>query len=49
MKSSHFAENPFGTDFDPEKLLVRLANGESEDSLKVRIEIGPREVPNVLL
>ncbi|EHY60044.1 hypothetical protein HRR83_006402 [Exophiala dermatitidis] len=42
MESKYFDENPIGTDFDPEDLLSRLRNGESEKELKRRIEIGPR-------
>lgn len=40
-----FAENPIGTDFDPEELIRRLEAGEDEKSIKKRIEIGPRGVP----
>jgi hypothetical protein len=37
-----FAENPIGVDIDPVELLGRLRAGESEASLKVRPNIGPR-------
>ena len=37
-----FAENPIGTDFDPEQLIKRLESGEDETTIKKRIEIGPR-------
>lgn len=42
MASKDFAENPIGTDFDPEDLIKRLESGESHASIKKRIEIGPR-------
>ncbi|KIW45779.1 uncharacterized protein PV06_04135 [Exophiala oligosperma] len=45
MESKEFLENPFGTDFDPEHLINRLRSGEHHDSIKKRIEIGPRGVP----
>jgi catechol-2,3-dioxygenase len=46
MKSKFFSENPIGTDFDPEDLIKRLSNGESESILKKRVEIGPRDLPD---
>lgn len=46
MKSKYFAENPIGTDFDPEDYIARLEKGESEKELQKRVEIGPRGVPN---
>lgn len=42
MNSKVFAENPIGTDFDPEDYLVRLSSGTTEEQLKKRVEIGPR-------
>lgn len=45
MASKLFAENPIGTDVDPEDLIIRLKNGESDADLKRRVEIGPRELP----
>lgn len=42
MESKEFAENPIGTDFDPDDLVKRLQSGESHESIKKRIEIGPR-------
>jgi catechol-2,3-dioxygenase len=45
MVSPEYAENPIGTDFDPEDLVGRLQSGESHASIKKRIEIGPRAVP----
>lgn len=47
MSSPAFAENPIGTDVDIEGLIERLKNGESEASLKKRVEIGAREVPDL--
>lgn len=47
MNSKYFAENPIGTDFDPEDYIKRLENGEDENSLKVRVEIGPRGLPDL--
>jgi catechol-2,3-dioxygenase len=44
MKSKYFAENPIGTDFDPEDWIGRLSRGESESVLKKRVEIGPRQL-----
>lgn len=46
MKSKSFAENPIGTDFDPEDFITRLKNGEGDASLKKRKEIGPRGLPS---
>lgn len=48
MSGPYFAENPFGTDFDPEDLIKRLKNGEDEEVLKKRVEIGPRGPPDFL-
>lgn len=47
MNSKFFAENPFGTDVDPEDLITRIKNGESDAELKRRVEIGPRELPSL--
>ncbi|EXJ69169.1 uncharacterized protein A1O5_08104 [Cladophialophora psammophila CBS 110553] len=45
MASKAFAENPIGTDFDPEELIRRLQSGEDHVSIKKRIENGPRGLP----
>jgi catechol-2,3-dioxygenase len=45
MDSAAFAENPIGTDFDPEELIERIKAGEDIAKLKKRIEIGPRGIP----
>jgi catechol-2,3-dioxygenase len=37
-----FAENPIGVDIDPADMLQRLRNGETEQALKRRPNIGPR-------
>ena len=42
MTSKNFAENPIGTDFDPEELIARLGAGEDQRSIKKRKETGPR-------
>lgn len=47
MGSKFFAENPLGTDFDPEELIRRLNSGETEELVKRRIEIGPRGLDDV--
>lgn len=47
MKSNLFAENPIGTDFDPEDLVRKLEAGENVADLKKRVEIGPRGLPNL--
>jgi catechol-2,3-dioxygenase len=44
MAGPQFAENPFGTDFDTEELCKRLDSGESHESIKKRVEIGPRGI-----
>lgn len=44
MASEAFAGNPVGTDFDPEELIKRLANGESHAVIKKRVEIGARGI-----
>jgi|SRR5690242_13500048 len=46
MKSRAFAENPIGVDFDPEEFITRLQNGEKEEVLMKRPEIGPRGLPD---
>jgi catechol-2,3-dioxygenase len=45
MKSKAFAENPIGVDFDPEDFIKRLKEGESEKTLMIRPETGPRGIP----
>lgn len=45
MTSKYFTENPIGTDFEPDDLMKRIESGESEQSIKRRIEIGPRDLP----
>ncbi|RVX75622.1 hypothetical protein B0A52_00975 [Exophiala mesophila] len=42
LTSKEFAENPIGSDFDPEDMVKRIKSGESHESIKKRIEIGPR-------
>lgn len=42
MEGSLFAENPIGTEFDPEELVERLKGGESHATIKKRVEIGAR-------
>jgi catechol-2,3-dioxygenase len=44
MAGEAFAQNPIGTDFDPEDLIRRLESGESHRSIKNRIESGPRTI-----
>ncbi|KAF1955083.1 Glyoxalase/Bleomycin resistance protein/Dihydroxybiphenyl dioxygenase [Byssothecium circinans] len=48
MKSKAFAENPVGVDFDPEDFIKRLQNGEKEEVLMKRPDIGPRSVLDLL-
>lgn len=48
MRSKEFADNPVGTDFDPEDLVRRLQAGEEEKVIKKRIEIGVRGMPDHL-
>lgn len=45
MSGTLFAENPVGTDFDPEVLYSRMQSGVDEKELKRRVEIGPRRMP----
>lgn len=47
MNSKFFIENPIGTDVDPEDLITRIKNGESNAELQRRVEIGPRELPSL--
>jgi hypothetical protein len=49
MSSKEFAENPIGTDFDPEDLIQKLRRGEDQASIKKRVEIGPRAIPAELI
>ncbi|KAK4623941.1 FAD-dependent monooxygenase apdD [Fulvia fulva] len=46
MSSPAFAENPIGADVDVEDLIQRFKSGEDEVSLKKRVEIGPRGLPD---
>lgn len=48
MAGKHFAENPIGTDFDPEDYIRRIGAGEGEASMKKRVEIGARGLPDFL-
>ncbi|RHZ52054.1 hypothetical protein CDV55_102860 [Aspergillus turcosus] len=48
MMSPFFAENPMGTDFDPEEMIQALRNGVDDRVLKKRREIGPRGLPEIL-
>ena len=45
MAGEHFAENPIGTDFDPEELARNLQLGVEEKIIKKRVEVGPRGLP----
>lgn len=42
MSGPLFAENPVGTDFDPENLYQKVQSGVPDSELKKRTEIGPR-------
>lgn len=42
MSGPLFAENPIGTDFDPEVWSKTMQSGVAESELKKRVEIGPR-------
>lgn len=42
MAGPAFAQNPIGTDFDPEELCRRLERGEDHREIKKRVEIGAR-------
>jgi hypothetical protein len=46
MKSKAFAKNPIGVDFNLEDMIQRLQRGEDEQSLRERVEIGPRGLPD---
>ncbi|OAP57539.1 hypothetical protein AYL99_08277 [Fonsecaea erecta] len=46
MAGPLYRENPIGTDFHPEDLIKRLKSGEDHRSIKTRIEIGPRTLPD---
>jgi len=46
MCSKCFQENPIGTDFDAEDWIVRIRQGDDENLLKKRVEIGARGLPN---
>lgn len=45
MAGENFAENPIGTDFDPEDLAVQLRLGIEEKVIKKRVEVGRRGLP----
>ncbi|EXA32092.1 hypothetical protein FOVG_16669 [Fusarium oxysporum f. sp. pisi HDV247] len=47
MMSDKFAENPIGTDFNPEELIAAINDGVSEKALMKRREIGPRGLSDV--
>lgn len=42
MAGPEFAQNPIGTEFDPEELCLRLECGEDHRVIKKRVETGPR-------
>lgn len=42
MSSDLFRANPIGTEFDPEDMIERIKRGESDTSLKRRVETGSR-------
>ncbi|KAL5349318.1 hypothetical protein ACLOAV_005608 [Pseudogymnoascus australis] len=42
MQGSVFAENPIGTEFDPEELDRKIQSGDQGNVLKTGVEIGPR-------
>ncbi len=42
FESPDFATNPIGVDFDPEDLVRRFESGESEQTIKLRPDSGPR-------
>lgn len=46
MTGPLFAENPIGTEFDPQDLEDKLNAGVDEKIIKKRIEIGPRGLPS---
>jgi catechol-2,3-dioxygenase len=46
MNSKLFAENPNGTDFDPEELVKKVQAGENQATVKKSIEIGPWGLPD---
>ena len=51
MTGPEFAKSPLGVDFDPEDLCRAVENGEDEQALKKRKDIGPRgteEIPALL-
>jgi len=48
MACEAFAENPLGTDFDPEEWIARLERGEAEQVLMKRVESGPRGLPDYM-
>jgi catechol-2,3-dioxygenase len=47
MKTKAFAENPIGVDFDPDEFVQRLKNGEDQEKIKKRGNIGPRGLDTV--
>lgn len=42
MTSPAFMENPFGVEFNPDDLVVRVRSGEDEKQIKKRPDVGPR-------
>jgi catechol-2,3-dioxygenase len=47
MNSKEFAENPIGTDFDPEEMIKKLEQNHDQTLLKKRQEIGPRGIDSI--
>lgn len=46
MAGKEFAQNPIGSEYDPEDLIRRLEANEDDKSIKKRVEIGVRlEIP----
>ncbi|KAJ4419569.1 hypothetical protein N0V82_004872 [Gnomoniopsis sp. IMI 355080] len=49
MDSEDFEENPFGVDFEPEELILRLKNGEDPNAMMRRARLGPRKLETLPL
>lgn len=49
ITTGSFANNPLGVNFDPEELIKRLEQGESEASVMVRPDGPPASLPQIML
>lgn len=47
MRSHSYSENPIGVNFDPEELIEMLAKGADPETIKKRIDVGPKDFKDI--